>query len=452
MTQLAKQMHLLAMWHPPGSHWAGWRMPNAVKGTETTFQHYVDVARRAERAKMDALFFADVAVVTSVDLLEKGDPKAGLYAHARSIEPMTLLPALAALTSRIGLVATGTTTYNEPYTLARRFAAIDQISNGRAGWNLVTSQFEAEAMNFGFDAHMPHADRYERAGEFFDVVTGLWDSWTADAGIEDKDAAMFFDASKTRLLNHKGKHFKVRGPLNEARSPQGRPVISQAGSSGPGMELAARSADVVFTAQSAYGEAKTFYDDLRTRVVAHGRAAEDIKIMPGLLPIVGRTEQEAEEHYLELQSLITDEQALRSMHRIVAGVDLSKYPLDGPLPELPVTNGAQARQQRLVEMARRENLSIRQLGRRYAESRSHHLVWGTPQKIADVMEDWFTREACDGFCVVFPYYPRGVTDFMDLVVPELQRRGLFRMEYEGQTLRDHLGLKIPKSQFDTLAS
>jgi FMN-dependent oxidoreductase (nitrilotriacetate monooxygenase family) len=442
------KMRMLAMWHPPGSHTAGWRMPEAPKHSETTFKYFVDVAHLCEAAKFDALFFADVAVTQSIDLLEAGDPNAGYFSRAMSLEPMSLLPALAAVTSKIGLVATGSTTYSDPYTIARRFAAIDQISGGRSAWNLVTSQFEAEAGNYGHDAHMSHAERYQRANEFFDVVAALWDSWAEDAVVEDKATALVFDPKKVRVINHQGKYFKVKGPLNEARSPQGRPIVAQAGASGPGRSIAARVADLIFSAQSEIGEAKAFYDDVRKLAAGHGRNPDDLRILPGIMPIVGRTEDEAKEHYLHLQSLITDDQALRTLQRISGGIDLRKYPLDGPLPELPLSNGAQARQVRLVETARKNNMTLRQAGRWFAESRSHHLIWGTPAKIADEMQQWYEQNACDGFCILFPYYRRGVTDFTELVIPELQRRGLFRTEYEGDTLRANLGLPMPKSYFD----
>jgi FMN-dependent oxidoreductase (nitrilotriacetate monooxygenase family) len=259
---------------------------------------------------------------------------------------------------------------------------------------------------------------------------------------------MVFDPSKVRVINHQGQFFKVKGPLNEARSPQGRPIVAQAGASGPGRNIAARVADLIFSAQSEIGEARAFYNDVRTLAAGHGRNPADLRILPGIMPIVGRTEEEAKEHYLQLQSLITDDQALRTLQRISGGIDLRKYPLDGPLPDLPLSNGAQARQVRLVETARKNNLTLRQAGRWFAESRSHHLVWGTPAKIADEMQQWYEQDACDGFCVLFPYYRRGVTDFTELVIPELQRRGLFRTEYEGDTLRANLGLPMPKSYFD----
>jgi FMN-dependent oxidoreductase (nitrilotriacetate monooxygenase family) len=438
-----KTMKLAMMWFAPGSHGAGWRMPGAARSTVTNFDTYVEVARKCEEAKLDALFFADGNAIQPTPLIEKRDKAAEKFYRAAIIEAMSVIPALAAVTSKLGLIATGTTTYNEPYTIARRFATIDLISKGRAGWNLVTSQHENEAQNFGFEKHMEHDERYVRAEEFFDVVTGLWNSWDTDALLQDKENARYFDVEKVHVLNHKGKYFNVKGPLNVPRSPQGRPIIVQAGSSGPGRNLAARIADLVFSANSTIEESKAFTDDLKARAVACGRSADAIKLMPGFMPIIGRTEAEAKEHYLQLQSLITDEQALIAISRFAGGVDLSQYPLDGPLPELPTVNGAQTRQQIMIETARRENLSIRQIGRRFAESLGHNLVWGTPAQVADIMEEWFSQGACDGFCILPPYFPRGVDDFTGLVVPELQRRGLFRTEYEGRTLRENLGLPAP---------
>lgn len=442
------QMNLLGMWHPPGAHIGGWRMPEAVPGTDTSFAHHLDIAKMAEAAKLDALFYADVAVTQSVDLLEKNDPLAGMFPRAQSIEPMTLIAALATQTAHIGLVATGSSTYSDPYTIARRFSAVDQISGGRAGWNLVTSQFEAEAGNYGAEAHMPHGERYKRAEEFFDVVAALWDSWAEGAVVEDKETARIFDDTKVRLINHKGDYFRVKGPLNEARSPQGRPIVAQAGSSGPGKALAARVADVVFTAQSEPEDARAFRAELKSLAKSFGRNPDEIKVFPGLTPIVGETPAEAEAHYLQLQERITDDQAIRGLQRIAGGLDLTKFPLDGPLPDLPVSNGARSRQKRLTDMARAENLTLRQAGRRFAESKSHFLKWGTPAMLADVMQEWFESGACDGFCIIFPYYRRGVSDFLTLVVPELQRRGLFRTEYTGKTLRENLGLSLPPSYFD----
>jgi FMN-dependent oxidoreductase (nitrilotriacetate monooxygenase family) len=387
--------------------------------------------------------------VQPVDLIAEGNSAAGkVHRAAAGLEPMSLLLALAAVTSRIGLIATGTTTYNEPYHIARRFATLDQISGGRGGWNLVTSQTESEAQNFGFDRHMEHDDRYDRANEFFDVVAGLWDSWADGAMIHDKATAQCFDPAKVRLLNHSGKHFRVRGPLNVLRSPQGRPIVVQAGASGPGKALAARIADCVFSAQSTIPSAKEFSDEIRAKAGEFGRKPGDLKIMPGIIPVLGRSDSEAKELLEELRANITDEQALRSLYRISGGLDLRKFPLDGPFPELPMTNAAQGRQKLLLDMVRKEGLTIRQAARRFTEGQAHHVVCGSAKTVADIMQDWFEQGVCDGFCVMPVYYPRGMNDIVELLVPELQRRGLFREEYEGHTLRDNLGLPLPPSQFD----
>lgn len=427
-------------------------MADAVSGAESSFPIFVDVARRAEAAKLDAVFFADSVTVQPVDLIARKDPQADfVHRGAAGLEPMTLLPALAAVTTRLGLIATGTTTYNEPYHIARRFATLDQISGGRGGWNLVTSQTESEAQNFGFESHLEHDDRYDRAGEFFDVVAGLWDSWDEGAVVEDKASARMLDTSRVRILDHRGKHFRVRGPLNVLRSPQGRPIVVQAGASEPGKTLAARVADCVFSAQSTLPTAQAFSSEIRERAAAFGRSPDALKIMPGLIPILGRTAAEAEDLRARLRDNITDDQALRSLYRIAGGLDLRQFPLDGPMPELPLSNGAQGRQKLLVDMARRERLTLRQAGRRFAEGQAHHLVSGTPEAIADIMQEWFESGACDGFCLMPPYYPRGVADIGTLLVPELQRRGLFRTEYEADTLRGNLGLPVPASQFDKAA-
>lgn len=430
-------------WFPPGQ----WRMPDAVPGAESSFKMFAHIAHLAEQAKMDAMFLADTVTSQPVDLIAKGLSYGEQVPRGVGLEPVTILPALATLTSRIGLIATATTTYNEPYHIARRFASIDLISEGRAGWNLVTSQSESEAQNFGFDVHMEHHERYERAGEFYDVVSGLWDSWQEGAMLEDKKSARYFDMSKVRLLNHEGRYFKVRGPLNVVRSPQGRPVVVQAGASGPGKALAARVADCVFSAQSNLSEGKAFYDEIKRRAVEHGRRPEDVKVMPGLAPIIGRTQEEADELQARFQSLITDEQALRTLYRISGGLDLTTFPLDGPMPELPISNGAQARQKILVDIAARENLTLRQAAHRFAQGQAHHHVCGTVETVADVMQEWFEAEACDGFCMMPTYYPRGVTDITEKLIPELRRRGLFRTEYEGSTLRQNLGLPTPKNRY-----
>jgi FMN-dependent oxidoreductase (nitrilotriacetate monooxygenase family) len=446
MSDAKRQLKLAAFFNPPGSHMSGWRLPDAVP-TDMEFSEYAHVAQVAERGLMDMVFFQDSAAVPpAITLAGKDTEAAAGAAKAVRIEPMTLISALAVVTKHIGLVATGTTSYNEPFHIARRFLSIDHLSHGRAGWNLVTSQNEDEAQNFGHDQHLDHALRYERASEFHDVVVGLWESWDADAIIRDKASGRYFDPAKLHVLNHVGKHFRVRGPLNVARSPQGRPVVAQAGSSEPGKELAARTADVTFTAQTSITEAQAFYADVKARAARYGRSPDDIRILPGLNYTLGRTEAEAREKYETLLSMMTDEVAMPSIMRLAGGLDLRQFPLDGPLPDLPQSNAAHARQKMLVELARRENLSIRQLARRYATSNGHNVFVGTPKAMADLMEEWLGSRAADGFVLLSPYYPTPLQDFVELVVPELQRRGIYRTAYEGRTLRENLGLRSPAPQ------
>ena len=439
----ARQIKLTAFCHPPGH----WRMPGALP-TDMSFDDNVRLARTAERGKFDMLFYQDSAAVAPAYYLSGGNAEA-LAEAARCVrlEPLTLLAALAAVTTRIGLISTATTTYNDPFSIARKFATIDHISKGRAGWNLVTSQNEDEAQNFGRDAHMDHAHRYARAEEFYDVVSGLWDSWDDDAIIRDHASGQYIRPSGLHRLDHKGAHFSVRGPLNVARPVQGHPVIAQAGSSEPGRELAARTADVVFTAQVEIGEAKAFYADLKGRMAAHGRQPDDLKIMPGIRFVLGVTESEARERYEMMVSSASDEGALAAVQRLAGDLDLKKFPLDGPLPDLPPSNAAKARQKMLIDLARRENLSIRQLARRFNFSLGHLVFVGTPARLADMMQEWFEAGAADGFTMLSPYYPGPLEQVVDQVVPELQRRGLFRTEYEGATLRENLGVPFRRSWY-----
>lgn len=442
MSRQKRQMNLTAFCFPPGA----WRLPQAAADIDMSFAEIVRLAQTAERGKFDMLFFQDTAASYGSDAMTKGD-RTGTYSRVVRLEPMTLLAALAVTTKHIGLIATGTTTYNDPYHLARRFLTIDHISGGRAGWNLVTSQIEDEAANFGRDQHVDHAERYDRASEFYDVVADLWDSWEDGAILRDKTSGLFFDAAKVHLLNHKGKHFKVRGPLNVERSPQGRPVVAQAGSSEPGRELAAKTADVVFTAQTVLAEGQDFYRDVKGRMARYGREPDHMRIMPGINIVVGRTESEARARNDAMDSLVTDEVALRSITRLMGGLDITKYPIDGPLPDLPPSNAAKARQKIMIDMARKENLSIRQLAHRFARATGHQILVGTPKYMADVMEEWFMQRGADGFTVLQPYYPQPLEDFVELVIPELQRRGLFRTEYTGRTLRENLGVPFPQNRF-----
>jgi len=436
-------MSLGAFIHETGQHVAAWRHPDAFAESGTVFSQAMHVAREAERGKFDLLFLADSAAVSVF-----GNPESrGRMGKVVKFEPMTILSALAAVTSRLGLVATSTSTYNEPYTLARQFASLDQISGGRAGWNLVTSNNEAEAFNHNRDQHFAHAERYDRAMEFADVVTGLWDSWDEDAFIRDKDSGVYFDPSKMHVLNHRGKYFQVRGPLNVACSPQGRPVLVQAGASDTGRDLAARMAEVVFTAQTTFEQAREFYADVMARLPRYGRTADEVRVLPGIYPVVGRTEAEAREKFDYLQSLIHPSVGISVLEHTIGVGGLDKYPLDGPVPEMGDTNGPLSRQRLLLEAARRDKLTLWELCLLNAGPRGHLLAIGTPAQIADVMEDWFRNGAADGFNVMPAWLPGSLTDFVDLVIPELQRRGLFRTEYAATTLRGHLGLRKPVSRW-----
>jgi FMN-dependent oxidoreductase (nitrilotriacetate monooxygenase family) len=437
MQSTKRRLKLTAFSHPPGH----WRMPGA-RPTDMDFEEYVHLAQIAERGKFDMLFFQDSAAVAPAFYLSGGKAEA-LAEAARCVrlEPLTLLAALATVTRHLGLVATATTTYNDPFNIARKFATIDHISKGRAGWNLVTSQNVDEAQNFGFERHV------ERAQEFYDVVTGLWDSWEDDAVIRDHQTGRYIDPRKLHVLNHKGKHFSVRGPLNIARPPQGYPIVAQAGSSEPGRELAARTADVVFTAQVDLGEARAFYADVKGRMARYGRSPDDMRIMPGVRYVLGATESEARERYEMMLAEASDDGALASVQRLAGDLDLRRFPLDGPLPDLPPSNAAKARQKMLIDLARRENLTIRQLARRFTFSLGHQVYVGTAMGLADMMEEWLTQDAADGFTMLSPYYPKPLEEFVDTVIPELQRRGIFREQYEGATLRENLGLGFPANRY-----
>jgi len=447
-----KMLRLGGFFSVPGNHLAGWRHPDAIPTYDMDFQGYAHITQVAEAAKFDCIFFQDTVGVSGSRALARGERARAKLSRTVKLEPTATLAALAMVTEHIGLVATATTTYNEPYNIARRFMSIDHISNGRAGWNLVTSQIEDESENFGFDQHMPHAERYERAAEFYEVVTGLWDSWEDEGALlRDKASGIYMDRDKVHFLDHVGKHFKVKGPLNITRSVQGWPVIAQAGSSEAGRELAARTADVVFTAQTKIAEAKAFYADIKRRAAKYGRAPEDIKIMPGLTPVLGATMEQAAANYERLQSLMPDDVALLSLSHISGGLDLTKFPLDGPLPELPPSNAAKARQALIVQTARENNMTLRQIARHTAAGTGHRVIVGTPDYMADEMQKWLEEEAADGFNVVCNHYPRPFEDFCTQVVPELQRRGIFRTEYEGATLRENLGLRKPENRYQRAA-
>jgi FMN-dependent oxidoreductase (nitrilotriacetate monooxygenase family) len=439
MSDPKKQLRLGAFLQATGHHVAGWRHPRAQPDAGQNIAHYRQIAQTAERAKFDALFLADGVAIRSHDA-----ETLHLTSRAATFEPLTLLSALSQATEHIGLVATVSTTYNEPYHVARKFASLDHLSNGRAGWNVVTSWSESEAHNFNLDKHPEHGARYERAEEFVDVVRGLWDSWEDDAFRFDQAEGVHFDHNKLHAIHHKGKHFAVRGPLNVARPVQGHPVVVQAGSSEPGQELAARTAEVIFTAQQSLEDAQHFYSGLKSRLANYGREPDELKIMPGVFPVVGRSESEAQEKFEELQSLIHPTVGLSLLQQHLGGIDLSGYPLDGPLPDnLQEPNGTKSRFQLVTALARREQLTIRQLYLRVATARGHWSIHGTPESIVDRLEEWFLKGGADGFNIMPPTLPGGLDDFVELVLPELRRRGLFRTEYEGKTLRENLGLARP---------
>ncbi len=366
------QMKLGALLSPLGFHVAAWRHPGARIDATTDIQHYARIAQTAERGKFDLLFLADSSAQSVTPAAARRR-----MALVHPLEPVTLLSALAVLTKHIGLIASVSTTYNEPYPVARKFASLDHISGGRAGWNVVTSANPEEAFNFGRDAHVEHAERYDRAAEFTRVVRGLWDSWDDDAFAgTNKEDGLYFDPRKVHVLQHRGKHFGVKGPLNVPRSPQGHPVLAQAGSSGPGRDLGAGIADVIFTAQLVFEEAKAFYADIKQRAQQLGRDRNDVKIMPGIVPVLGLTEAQANEKYDELQSLIHPDVGLMLLSELLGGVDLSGYPLDGPLPRFTDSNGSKSRLKLMSDLAEREQLSIRQLYMRAAGARGHLYVKG----------------------------------------------------------------------------
>lgn len=431
---------------PYGHQAASWRHPDVVADAPVNFDYFVDLARIAERGKLDMFFLADGVSVR----MARPEVMARSAQYIAGFEPISLISALAGVTQRLGLVATASTSYNEPYHVARKFASVDLLSGGRTGWNIVTSASESEARNFNRESHFPHAERYERAREFTRVVLDLWDSWEDDAFPRDKVAGLYSDPAKLHALHHKGKFFSVEGPLNVPRSPQGYPVLVQAGASDDGRGLAAEFAEAMFSNSLTIESAQVFYADMKRRAVDCGRNPDHIKILPGLSAIIGRSEQEAEEKFEYLQSLTDPIVAREVLSHVLGGADLSRFPFDGPLPQdLPrsETIGTQSGYANWMNLAKQENLSIRQLAYRAVGARGKVVIRGTPVQIADHIEQWFTGHACDGFNLMPATLPGGLVDFVDLVVPELQRRGLFRKDYEGTTLRDHLGLPCPENRY-----
>lgn len=434
-----KKLKFGAIIHGVGGNISAWRHPEIPSDASVSLPFYVQAAQKAEEGLFDLVFIAD-----------------GLYINEKSIphflnrfEPITILSALAAVTKKIGLVGTLSSSYSEPFTVARQFGSLDQISGGRAGWNVVTSPLEGSARNYGKTEHPTHDERYQIAEEYLAVTKGLWDSWEDDAFVRDKASGVFFDPSKLHRLNHKGKYFSVEGPLNVARSKQGQPVIFQAGSSESGKNLAAKEADAVFTGQENLQEAKAFYKDVKDRAVAFGRSRDDIVILPGIGPIIGRTQEEAERKYEEIANLVSIDKALDYLGRFFEHHDFSQYPLDEPFPDIGDlgSNSFRSGTDKIKKDAREQGLTLRQVALRAATPRGQFI--GTPELIADQIQQWHEEEAADGF-IIHSTFPSGLNDFVEFVVPILQERGIYRTEYEADTLRGNLGVPIPANRY-TLA-
>jgi N-acetyl-S-(2-succino)cysteine monooxygenase len=439
-----RRMHLGVFFNHTGHHIASWRHPKADADAHINVDHYARLAQTAEAAGLDFLFFADSAATAE----RRRESLRRSAQYTAYFEPTTLLGALAMVTKRIGLVATATTSYNEPYNVARRFASLDHISKGRAGWNVVTSGNAAEAWNFGREEHFEHDSRYDRAHEFVRVVHGLWDSWDDDAFVRDKASGVFLEPDRMHLLNHKGEHFKVRGPLNVPRPPQGYPVIFQAGTSEAGRELAAETAEGVFTSQLTAEAQKEHYNDVKKRMAKYGRTPDQMNILPGLTAVVAPTAAEAKDKWDYLQSLIHPQVGLDYLSMLLA-TDLSGYSPDEAFPALQMHDKVQSRGmfQSVVGTALREKLTVRQVWERLAGSRGKATMIGSTVEVADQMQRWFEMDACDGFILQPSYLPGELDDVCKLLVPELQNRGLIRVGYEGATLREHMGLARPASRY-----
>jgi FMN-dependent oxidoreductase (nitrilotriacetate monooxygenase family) len=439
-------MILAANANAQGSHVGEWRHPTAWDKPASNLENAMRLARIAEGGKFDLLFLADGNGVRNVD---KPDLFAATSPSDRPgvFEPVTLLSALAMVTEHVGLVATTTTTYDEPFSVARRFASLDHISKGRAGWNLVTTSNPGDALNFSHEEHVPRDNRYERAGEFAQIVKGLWDSWADDAFPQDKASGRFLEPSKVHALNFKGKHFQVAGPLNAPRPPQGHPVIFSAGQSETGKELSAATADCVFAIEGTIERAQKLYADLKGRLPKYGRSADSLKILSGVTIIAAETAEEADQLALELDDLVPPAVGLDYLSKMV-GVKMSAYPLDGPFPVLDFEHiGPTGIGKAIVAKALEQGLTVRETYRAILPQMAGNFFKGSAKQVADLMERWFLEKACDGFMIAAPVVPTGLERFIRLVVPELQRRGLFRTEYQGRTLRDNLGLARPENCF-----
>lgn len=436
-----RQLSLGAFINLPGNHVASWRHPETEVRKVTDLAYLTEIAQVAERGKFDNLFFADVF----------GQPILENAHSGLKLDPVVIISALAAVTKNIGLTATLTTSYNEPFHVARKFAAIDHLSNGRAAWNVVTSANEREALLFGRDAHFQHAERYERADEFVDVVKKLWYSIDEEALVIDKENSHYYNLNKVTEINHEGKFFKLKGTLDAPSTPQGHPVIVQAGSSEAGKELAAKTAEVIFTAWQTLEDAQAFYKDVKGRLAKYGRNPEDLKILPGAFIVVAETEEEAIAKHQQLNNYITPEVGLAYLSGFT-GVDLSEHDFEGPIPDF---NGQQIdgtnpniRASIVKGIVEAKGLTtLRELYNNIAGARGHREIIGTPTQVADQLQEWFENEAADGFNIMAPTFPQGFNDIVELVIPELQRRGIFKTEYAGTTLRENLGLKRPVNPY-----
>lgn len=433
-----KKLKFGAIIHGVGGNIAGWRHPDIQADASVSLEFYTNQAQKAEEGKFDLVFIAD-----GLHINEKSIPH-----FLNRFEPLTILSALAAVTSKIGLVGTVSTSYSEPFNIARQFASLDQISHGRAGWNVVTSPLEKTALNFSktIEEHPDHAKRYRIASEYLQVAKGLWDSWEDDAFVRDKESGVFFDPAKVHTLNHKGEFFSVKGPLNIGRSKQGRPVIFQAGSSEAGKDLAAKEADAIFTGHPTLESAQTFYQDVKNRAKAFGRNPDELIILPGIAPIIAATEEEAERKYQELANLVSIDKALDYLGRYFEHHDFLQYPLDEPFPELGDLgkNSFQSHTNRIKQEAKEQNLTLRQVALKETTPRPPFI--GTPEKVADLIQEWFEGKGADGF-IIGSSVPNGLNDFVDFVVPILQERGLFRTEYEADTLFGNLGIPFPENRY-----
>lgn len=443
MSKNGRQIRLGAFIMATGHHIAAWRHPLAEADAGHNIDHYRRLAQEAERGLFDVVFVADSPAGWDGDR----DPEIrARVSHSAHFEPVTLWAALSQVTEHVGFVATASTTYEDPYLLARKFLSLDHISKGRAAWNVVTTAADV-SRNFSIPGHPAHSNRYERAEEFVDLVLDLWDSYEDDALVIDKESGIFLDPQKVHAINHRGQVFTVAGPLNVARSPQGRPVVVQAGASEPGRQLAARTAEVIFTANQTLSDAQSFYADMKGRLSRFGRRDEDLVIMPGIFPVLGGTETEAKANYDQIQALVHPVIAWSILKQYYVGVDLSGLSLDDKAPPLPAhTELNQSRLKLVADLATR-GLTLRELYLSLATARGHRTVVGTPEQVADAIEEWFTQGAADGFNIMPPILPTGLTDFVDQVVPILQKRGLYRTAYAGKTLRENLGLDRPANRF-----